>query len=157
MVEEHPIVFVHLVGVFIFVGGVTAISTLRIAAAFQLKPANVVAILSVARPCVLLVVFGLLLAIAAGLSAVKPAGHSFNDTWLSATYALVGWMLFVGAITGRMDRKTRELAESKQHEETISSELRVSLRSPASLCLNASMILSIFGILGLMVWRPADD
>jgi uncharacterized membrane protein len=154
MTEEHPVVFVHLIGVFVFVGGVTAISTLRLAAAFQAKPSQVVTILSIARPCVLIVVFGLLLAIGAGLGAVKPAGHSFKDPWLHATFVLVVWMLLVGSVTGRMDRKTRELAESVQKEEEISSELRASLRNPISLSLNASMILSIFGVLGLMVWRP---
>ena len=113
-----------------------------------------VTILSLARHGVVLVSVGLLLAIGAGFSAIGPTGHSYTESWLIGAYVLIGWMLVVGAVTGRMDRKTRELAEVQHDQDKISKELQISLRDPVSIVLNTSMILSIFIILGLMIWQP---
>ncbi len=64
-------------------------------------------------------------------------------------------MLVVGAIAGREDRKTRELAERLTGEgDAPSIELAGRLYQPLNLALNASMLIAVVAIVALMVWKP---
>ena len=64
-------------------------------------------------------------------------------------------MVVVGAIAGRGDRHTRELAERLAADgDAPSSELARRLRDPLNLALNASMLVAIVAIVALMVWKP---
>ena len=64
-------------------------------------------------------------------------------------------MLVVGAVAGRQDRHTRELAERLAADgDTPSADLARRLRDPLNLALNTSMLLAIIAIVALMVWKP---
>ena len=64
-------------------------------------------------------------------------------------------MVVVGAMAGRGDRHTRELAERLAADgDTPSADLARRLRDPVNLALNTSMLLAITAIVALMVWRP---
>ena len=75
--------------------------------------------------------------------------------WLRWTYALIAWLVVVGALAGRLDRRTRELAEREASAgDEASSELIRRLRDPVALTLDASMLAATLAIVALMVWKP---
>ena len=63
---EDGILFLHLAGVLLFVGGSIAAAVLRIAAIRRERPSEIALLLGAVRPAVPLVAGGLGLAIAAG-------------------------------------------------------------------------------------------
>jgi hypothetical protein len=66
------------------------------------------------------------------------------------------WLGVAGAVAGRLDRKTRELAEREAAAERDrpSVELARRLRDPVALTLDASMLVATVAIVALMVWKP---
>ena len=68
---------------------------------------------------------------------------------------LIAWLVVVGAVAGRLDRRTRELAERLAADgDGPSSELARRLRDPLALTLNASMLVATIAIVAFMVWKP---
>lgn len=149
------ILFLHLAGVLLFVGGSIAAAVLRLAATKRERPSEIALLLRAVRPVVPLVAGGLAVAVAAGFWLVHRLGLSVSATWLTLTFVLLAWMLVVGAIAGRQDRRTRELAERLAAEEDgRSDELARRLRDPLNLVLNASMLVAVVAVVALMVWKP---
>jgi uncharacterized membrane protein len=149
------ILFLHLAGVLLFVGGSVAAAVLRAAAMQRERPSDVALLLRAVRPAVPLVAGGLVLAVAAGFWLVDRIGFDLSGTWLSATFLLIGWMIVVGAVAGRQDRRTRELAERLAADGDVpSAELSRRLRDPINLALNASMLVAVVAVVALMVWKP---
>ena len=63
--------------------------------------------------------------------------------------------MVVGAVAGRLDRRTRELAERLAAAGDRSSpELERRLRDPVALALDASMLVATVAIVALMGWKP---
>ena len=148
--------FLHLLGAFLFVGGSLTAAVLRLAAIGRERPSEQATLLRAIRPAIPLVGGGFLVTIGAGFWLVERLGLEFDAVWLSATFALVGWLLVVGALAGRADRKTRELAERLAAEgDTTSDELRKRLRDPVVLAANASLLVATLAIVALMVWKPS--
>eukprot|EP01041_Mallomonas_annulata_P011314 gene11314-23672_t len=181
LTRKKAAIFLHLIFAFLFVGSIITASVLRFYVALnsKLSPASVGILLSLVRPLIPLVVISLLGiilfalfpirliilnylkgTIGFGVWAVKAYSLDYDTKWLIVTYAMVGWMLIVGAITGKHDRITREMAVAQGSPHAgiplISDELKVRLRSPLSLILNTSMIISIIIVIAMMVYRPVD-
>ena len=153
--SEDGILFLHLAGVLLFVGGSIAAAVLRVAAMRRERPSEIALLLRAVRPAVPIVALGLLLAIAAGFWLVARLELDLGATWLTLTFALLAWVVVVGAVAGRGDRHTRELAERLAADgDTPSVQLARRLRDPVSLALNTSLLLSIAAIVALMVWKP---
>lgn len=154
MSTEWPL-FLHLLGAFLFIGGSIAAAVLRLAAIQRERPSEQVVLLRTARPVVPLVGGGFLLTIAAGIWLVERIGLDYGATWLSASFALLVWLLVAGAVAGRADRHTRELAERLAADgDRGTEELTRRLRDPVALALNASMLVATLAIVVLMVWKP---
>ena len=150
---EEGILFLHLAGVLLFVGGSVAAALLRLAAMRRERPSEIALLLRSVRPVVPIVAGGLVVTIAAGFWLASELGISLSATWLTLTFVLIGWMLVVGAVAGRQDRMTRVLAERLAAEDdTPSAELARRLRAPLNLALNASMLIAVIAIVALMVW-----
>jgi uncharacterized membrane protein len=153
--STYWIVFLHLTGVLLFVGGSVAAAVLRAAAMRRELPSEVALLLRAVRPAVPLVAGGLVLTIAAGFWLVDRIGFDLAGTWLSLTFLLIGWMIVVGAVAGRQDRQTRELAERLAADgNRPSDELARRLRDPVNLALNTSMLVAVVAVVALMVWKP---
>ncbi len=153
--SEEGILFLHLAGVLLFVGGSIAAAVLRVAAMRRERPSEIALLLRAVRPAVPIVALGLLLAIAAGFWLVARLELALGATWLTLTFALLAWVVVVGAVAGRGDRHTRELAERLAADgDTPSADLARRLRDPVNLALNTSLLLSITAIVALMVWKP---
>jgi hypothetical protein len=147
--------FLHLAGVLGFVGGSIAVTTLRLLAIGKARPSESAVLLRAVRPLVPLVGGGLLLTLGAGVWLAGELEVPYDSGWLLATYALVAWLGVVGAIAGRMDRRTRELAERLAADKDVpSAELARRVRDPVALTLNASMLVATVAIVALMVWQP---
>ena len=147
--------FLHLAGVLLFVGGSIAVTALRLLAIGKERPAESAILLRAVRPLVPLVSLGLLLTLGAGAWLAHELGVPYDAGWLRWTYALVAWLVVVGAVAGRLDRRTRELAErAAAAGEASSAELARRLRDPVALALDASMLLATLAIVALMVWKP---
>lgn len=149
------LLFLHLVGAFLFVGGSLAAGALRLEALRRERPSGVALLLRAARPLVAAIGLGLLLAIVFGSLLARRLGYGADSGWLVGTYALLAWILVVGAVAGRQDRATRERAEALAAAgDARSPELERRLRDPLDLGLNASLLLAIAAIVALMVWKP---
>lgn len=147
--------FLHLLGVLLFAGGSVAVTALRLLAIGKERPSESALLLRAVRPLVPLVGIGLLLTLAAGVWLAHELGVPYDASWLGWTYALVAWLVVVGSVAGRLDRRTRELAERVAAEgDRPSGELARRLRDPIALTLDASMLLATFAIVALMVWKP---
>ena len=153
--SEDGILFLHLAGVLLFVGGSIAAAVLRVAAMRREQPSEIALLLRAVRPAVPIVALGLLLAIASGFWLVARLELDLGATWLTLTFALLAWVVVVGAVAGRGDRHTRELAERLAADgDTPSADLARRLRDPVNLALNASLLLAVTAIVALMVWKP---
>jgi uncharacterized membrane protein len=148
------LLFAHLLGAFLVVGGSLAAALLRLAAVRAAGPGEAASLLRAVRPAVPLVGGGLLLAVAAGFGLAGDLDVDLDATWLVATYLLLGWLAAVGAVAGRQDRTTRELAERLAAAGQNDAELRRRLLDPVNLALNASLLAATLAVVALMVWKP---
>jgi uncharacterized membrane protein len=153
--STEAILFGHLVGAFLFVSGGVMATVARVSAMRRERPSGIASALHGARPAVPLIGLGLLLAVGFGFWLMERVGYELAETWLAATFALLGWVIVVGAVAGRQDRHTRELAERLAADgDTSSGELRRRLRDPVNLALNASLLAATIAIVALMTWKP---
>jgi uncharacterized membrane protein len=149
------LLFLHLAGAFVYVSGATAAAVLRLAAMRRERPSDVALLMRAVRPAVPVIGAGLVLVLAFGFWLADRLGVDLGSTWLTATFALLGWSVIVGAIAGRQDRHTRELAEQLAASgDRPSEELARRLREPLNLMLNASLFVATIAIVALMVWKP---
>jgi len=82
-------------------------------------------------------------------------GVDLGSSRLTATFALLGWVLVVGAVAGRQVRRRGELAGSLALAgDHPGAELTRRLRDPFNLALNASLLAATVAIVALMVWKP---
>lgn len=152
--DTEWLLFLHLIGSFLFVGGSLVATVLRLAAIRKDRPADVALLLGAVRPAVPVVGIGFVLAIVMGFALVEKLGIPYDQTWLSVTFALLLWMLVVGAVAGRADRRTRELAERLAADGGPDAELRRRLVDPVVLALNGSMLAATVAVIALMVFKP---
>ena len=147
--------FLHLSGVLLFVGGSIAVTALRLLAIGKERPSESAVLLRAVRPLVPLVGTGLLLTLGAGVWLADELRVPYDSEWLQAAYVLIVWLGVAGAVAGRLDRRTRELAEREAvARETPSPELARRLRDPVALALDGSMLVATVAIVALMVWKP---
>ena len=143
------LLFLHLAGAFLYVSGAVVAAALRLAALQRQRPVEIAVLLRTVRPLVPVLGIGLAMVVVFGIGIGLGAG------WITATFVLLGWIVVVGAVAGRQDRHTRELAERLARDGAApSAELSHRLRDPMNLALNASLLIATVAIVALMVWKP---
>jgi uncharacterized membrane protein len=151
----HWLVFLHVTGAFLLLGGAVIAGVFNVAAMRRERPSEIALLLGLTRWAVVAVSAGLLVTIAFGLWLVHNAGYGYADAWI--VISLVLWLLsgFLGDRGGRLQRETRALAERLAEEGDIPSpELQARLRDTRAMALSWSSGLAAFAILGLMIWKP---
>ena len=149
------LLFLHVSGAFLLVGGAVMAGVFNIAALRRERPSEIAVLLGMTRWAVISISAGLLITLGFGLWLVHNVGYGWGQAWIVA--ALVLWALagFLGSRGGRMQRETRALAERLAREGDVPSpELRARLRDPVSIALSWSSGLVVVAILGLMIWKP---
>jgi uncharacterized membrane protein len=149
------LLFLHLTGAFLFVGGAVAAGVLRLAAIRRALPSEIAVLMRAVRLAVPLIAAGLVLVLAFGFSLADRLGYDLGSRWLTETFLLLAWIVLVGAVAGRQDRHTRELAERlAEGDDRPSPQLARRLRDPVNLTLNVSLLAATVAIVALMVWKP---
>jgi uncharacterized membrane protein len=150
------LLFLHVSGAFLFLGGAVVAWVLGIAAARRERPSEIALLLRLTGAAAASVGLGMLLTIVFGLWLVFDLdAYDLWDGWVVA--ALVMWLLAagLGGQGGKRDKETRRFAERLAIEADVpSDELRARVRDPLALSLNIASTLLGFAILALMIWKP---
>ena len=152
---EHWALFVHLVGVLLFVGGLTVAAVCFEAARRRSEPGEIALLLSVSRWGVALVSVGGALLLVGGLWLAGVV-HAYGDAWLHAAIALFIVLSVLGGIGGQRPKQARLLATKLAAEGGDAAELRRLLDDRATLAINYVSALLVVAVLVLMIWRPGE-
>jgi uncharacterized membrane protein len=151
----HWLLFFHVTGAFLLLGGAVVAGVFNVAALRRERPSEIALLLGLTRWAVVAISAGLLTTFGFGLWLVHNVGYGWGDAWIVA--ALVLWALsgFLGSRGGRMQRETRVLAERLAREGDVPNPaLRARMWDPLALALSWSSGLAALAILGLMIWKP---
>lgn len=150
------LLFFHVTGAFLFLGGVVVAWVLGIGAARRERPSEIALFMRLTTPAVAAIGIGMGLTIVFGLWLVVDLDiYKISDGWLIA--ALVMWALSgaLGGQAGKRDKATRAYAEQlAAADDTPSAELSARVRDPVALGLNLASSLLGFAILAVMIWKP---
>jgi uncharacterized membrane protein len=156
MSKYEWLLFLHVTGAFLFLGGVVVAWVLGIAAARRDRPAEIAVLLGLTGTAAAAIGLGMMLTIVFGLWLVFDVdAYSLWDGWVVA--AIVMWALSgaLGGAGGKRDKATRLLAERLASEgDAPSQELAARVRDPVALSLNVASSLLGFAILAVMIWKP---
>lgn len=156
MVHEFQIaLFLHLIGVLLFVSGIVVAGVAFEAARRREPPAEVALLLGLTRVGVLLVVAGVLLVLGGGIWLVDLEGLGYGTGWITWALVLFALSVILGGVGGQRPKQARRLAARLAQEgEAASSELRALLDDRVSLAANYLSAALVLAILALMVFKP---
>jgi len=150
------LLFFHVTGAFLFIGGVVVAWVLGIGAARRERPSEIALLMRLTAPAVAAIGIGMALTLGFGIWLVVDIDfYKITDGWILA--ALVMWALSgaLGGQGGKRDKATRLYAEQLAAEgDTPSAELQARVRDPVALGLNLASSLLGFAILAVMIWKP---
>ena len=149
------LLFLHVTGAFLVIGGAAMAGVFNFSALRSERPSDVVLFFRFARIAVAAIGAGLVLTLGFGLWLVYDAGYGWGETWI--VLALVLWVLSsaMGGIGGNREKQVRELAERLTAEGDVPSpELSARLRDPVWLALSWGSGIVVIAILALMIWKP---
>jgi uncharacterized membrane protein len=151
------LLFLHVTGAFLLIGGVVAAGTFSVAAHFRERPSEIARLLGLIRVAVVPLGIGAVMTLVFGLWLVSeaPWGYGFSQAWVIAAIAL--WVVgnAMGGQGGNRQKATRELAARLAEEgDAPSEELRARMRDPLGLVLSYGSGLVILAVLAIMIWKP---
>ncbi len=149
------VLFLHVTGAFLLLGGATLAAVFNVAAIRRDRPSEIAALLRLTRWGVVSVTIGVLMTLAFGFWLIDIVGYGYGETWIVLAFVL--WVVAnaLGGIGGRRDKETRLLAERLAAEsDAPTPELRARLRDPVSLGLSWGSGLLFVVVLALMIWKP---
>jgi uncharacterized membrane protein len=149
------LLFLHIAGVFLLLGGAVIAAALNLAALRRERPSEIGLLFGLIRIAVVSIVLGALVAFVFGLWLVDESGFDYGDGWIVAAIVMLVAALVLGASGGRRDARTRKLAEElAAGGDEPSTVLRQRVRNPLSLALSYGSGLLVFAVLGIMIWKP---
>jgi uncharacterized membrane protein len=150
------LIFLHVTGAFLVLGGAVFGGILNFAALRRTRPSEIVVLFRLVRIAVVSISVGMLVTLALGLWLVADVDViEWSDAWVIV--ALILWVVAnaLGGVGGRRERATRELAERLAAEgDTPSAELRARMHDPVTLALSWGSGVVVIAILALMIWKP---
>ena len=151
---ESFVLFCHLLGAFLLVGGMVVTGVAFEAARRGQTPLQVATLLGVARVGALLVVAGTVLVAAFGLWLVDLGDVGYTAGWVVAALALFAVTIVLGAVGGRRPKDARRLAVAERDARDVSPDLRRLLDDRSARTLNYLAALLVVAIVALMVFKP---
>src|SRR5438034_1139176 len=153
------LLFFHVTGAFLLIGGTVVAGVLTLAAIRRERPSEIAALLGLIRISLPFIYAGVALTLVFGLWLVHEAGqgYSYGDAWVIA--AIVRWILAnaPGGAVARRQEEVRQLALRLSTEGDVASpELRARLVDPVALALSFASGLAVFAVLVLMIWKPGS-
>ena len=151
------LLFLHMSGAFLLLGGGAVAGTLNIAALRRDRPSEIVVLFGLIRIAVAMILAGGILAFVFGLWLVadSPWNYSYGDGWVIAAIVLLLVANALGALGGRRDDRTAQLAkELAASGDAPSPELKALVRDPVSLALSYGSGLILVALLAIMIWKP---
>jgi uncharacterized membrane protein len=151
------LLFLHMSGAFLLLGGGAVAGALNIAALRRERPSEVVVLFGLIRIAVVMITVGGILAFVFGLWLVadSPWSYSYGDGWVIAAIVLLLVANALGAVGGRREDRTKELArELAASGDEPTPELRALLRDPVTLALSYGSGLVLVVLLAIMIWKP---
>jgi uncharacterized membrane protein len=149
------LLFLHVTGAFMALGGVVMAGIFNVTALRRERPSEIAFLYRLTQTAAALITTGLLVTLALGLWLVSDADYGYGETWI--VLALILWVLSsaLGGIGGGREKETRRLAERLAAEgDAPNDELHARLRDPVSLALSWGSGVLVFVILVLMIWKP---
>lgn len=147
--------FLHLIGVLVFVAGIVVAGIAFESARGRDRPADIALLLGLSRIGAVLVMAGALLVLGFGLWLVHLKDFSYGSGWVSASITLLVLALILGGLGGQRLRQARLLAaELAARDQPASQELRSLMSDRASLAANYAAAVLVLVILALMVFKP---
>ena len=152
------LLILHLVGVFLLVGGSVTVTVLAIA---RTRTSNTGVIHTLSMLAEIgeygLIVPGALMAIGFGSWLVSESGYSYGDDWIVSAYVLFGFAfslgtLVLGPFNRRVGREAKRLADEGVAE---SEELRKRAGNPIMALLGNLENVIIIAFIYLMVAKPS--
>jgi len=152
---ESWALFFHLLGAFLFVGGVIVAGVAFEAARRRRRPSEIALLLGLTRIGVLLVAGGALLVLPFGLWLVHLERLEYGAAWVEAALALFAVAGALGAVGGQRPKRARKLAEQLAREgDAETPELRALLDDRLALAVNYLSAVLVLAIVVLMVFTP---
>ena len=150
------LIFLHVTGAFLVLGGAVFGGILNFAALRRERPSEIVVLFRLVRIAVVSISVDMLVTLALGLWLVVDVDViEWSDAWV--IIALILWVVAnaLGGVGGRRERQTREFAERLTAEgDAPSAELRARMRDPVTLTLSWGSGVVVIAILALMIWKP---
>jgi uncharacterized membrane protein len=152
---ESWALFFHLLGAFLFVGGVIVAGVAFEAARRRRRPSEIALLLGLTRIGVLLVALGALLVLPFGLWLVHLERFGYSAAWVEAALALFVVVGALGGVGGQRPKRARKLAEQLAREgDAETPELRALLDDRLALAVNYLSAVLVLAIVVLMVFKP---
>jgi uncharacterized membrane protein len=149
------LLFFHVTGAFLLLGGGVVAGALNLAAVGRDRPSEILLLFGLIRIAVGAILLGTLLAFVFGLWLVHEAGYGYGDGWVITAIVLLVLGNALGGIGGRRDDRTAQLArEYAAAGDAPSPELRARVRDPISLALSYGSGLVLVALLAIMIWKP---
>jgi uncharacterized membrane protein len=152
---EDFALFCHLLGAFLLVAGTAVAGVAFESARRRESPGEIALLLGLARIGALLVVLGMVVALAFGLWLVHLGDWGYGAGWVDAAIALFVVAALLGAAGGQVPKRARLLASRLAGDgQPLSDELRTLLQDRRALAVNYGSALLVLAIVVLMVWKP---
>jgi uncharacterized membrane protein len=150
------LVFLHITGAFLLLGGIVVSAVFSVAALRRERPSEIALLFGLTRWATPAIGIGMLVTLGFGLWLVHHVDYiGWGDAWVIASLAL--WLASgaLGDRGGRLWRETQKLAARLAAQgDAPSPELRARVRDPVALALNGGSALAALAILALMIWKP---
>jgi uncharacterized membrane protein len=150
------LIFLHVTGAFLVLGGAVFGGILNFFALRRERPSEIVVLFRLVRIAVVAISIGMVVTLALGLWLIADVDFiEWSDGWVVA--ALILWVVAnaFGGIGGKRERQTRELAEQLVAAgDEPSTELRARMHDPVTLALSWGSGVIVIAILALMIWKP---
>ena len=149
------LLFLHITGAFLLLGGGVVAGALNLAALRRDRPSEILVLFGLIRIAVVAIIAGAVLAFVFGLWLVNEVGYGYGDGWIVAAIVLLILGNAIGGFAGSRDARTAKFAEELVAQgDAPSAELRARVRDPITLICNYGSGLILVAVLALMIWKP---